>query len=194
MGVQFMATTTKTKLTKKTIDAIAHNLIVGQAIECAWDFVTSMQVGKDFDYAFCNSATGDYCDTLWHTTQNVKLGQSLDLIDQKDMADTAYDNFMGAFEDVNIQEIQVEDVFEALDSIGGDTAMRENYYSNLCQHFDRFVKSNTQFELVAHPKWKGEYTLVSKHTPKQKEKLVRDYLNKFDAWEHVELNNDLQWA
>jgi len=189
-----MTTTSKTKLTKKTIDAIAHNLIVGQAIECAWDFVTSMQVGKDFDYAFCNSATGDYCDTLWHTTQNVKLGQSLDLIDQKDMADTAYDNFMGAFEDVNIQEIMVEDVFEALDSIGGDTAMRENYYSNLCQHFDRFVKSNTQFELVAHPKWKGEYTLVSKHTPKQKEKLVLDYLNKFDAWEHVELNNDLVWA
>jgi len=110
------------------------------------------------------------------------------------MADTAYDNFMGAFEDVNIQEITVEDVFEALDSIGGDTAMRENYYSNLRQHFKNFVESNTQYDLVAHPKWKGEYTLVSKHTPKQKEKLVRDYLNKYDAWEHVELNNDLVWA
>ena len=186
--------TTTTKLTKKTVNAIAHNLIVDEAIQTAWAFVTNMQVNNEFEYAFCNSATGDYCDTLWHTTQNVKLGQSMDLIDAKDMADTAYDNFMGAFEDINIQEIQVEDVYKALDSIGGDTAMRENYYSNLRQHFKNFVESNTQYDLVAHPKWKGEYTLVSKHTPKQKEKLVRDYLNKYDAWEHVELNNDLVWA
>ena len=72
------------KLNKKTVNAIAHNLIVGDAIASAWDFVTSMQVHNEFEYAFCNSATGDYCDTLWHTTQNVKLGQSLDLIDQND--------------------------------------------------------------------------------------------------------------
>ena len=194
MGVQFMTTTTKTKLTKKTVNAIAHNLIVDEAIQTAWAFVTNMQVNNEFEYAFCNSATGDYCDTLWHTTQNVKLGQSMDLIDAKDMADTAYDNFMCAFEDVNIAEITVEDVYKALDSIGGDTAMRENYYSNLRQHFKNFVESNTQYDLVAHPKWKGEYTLVSKHTQKQKEKMVRDYLNKYDAWEHIELNNDLVWA
>ena len=181
------------KLNKKTVNAIAHNIIVGDAIASAWDFVTSMQVCNEFEYAFCNSATGDYCDTLWHTTQNVKLGQSMDLIDQKDMADTAYNNFVGAFEDVNIQEIAVEDVYTALDSISGDTAMRDNYYFNLRQHFEAFVKSNTDYALE-ETEFKGHFKFVSKHTQKQKEKLVRDYLNTFDAWEHVELNNDLAWA
>ena len=179
------------KLNKKTVNAIAHNLIVGEAIKCAWDFVTSMQIYNEFNYAFCNSATGDYCDTLWETTQNVKLGQSMDLIDQKDMADTAYYNFVGAFEDVNIQEISVEDVYEAMYSIGGDTAMRDNYYSNLRQHFKAFIKSNTDY---AFEETEYNSKLVSRHTAKQKEKLVRDYLNTFDAWEHVELNNDLVWA
>ena len=39
-------------LNKKTVNAIAHNLIVGDAITSAWDFVTSMQVHNEFDYAF----------------------------------------------------------------------------------------------------------------------------------------------
>ena len=180
-------------LNKKTVNAIAHNIIVGDAIASAWDFVTSMQVHNEFEYAFCNSATGDYCDTLWHTTQNVKLGQSMDLIDQNDMAQTALSNFLNAFEDVNIQEIAVEDVYTALDSISGDTAMRDNYYFNLRQHFKNFVESNTQYALE-ETEFKGHFKFVSKHTAKQKEKLVRDYLNKYDAWEHVELNNDLVWA
>ena len=179
-------------LNKKTVNAIAHNIIVGDAIASAWDFVTSMQVHNEFEYAFCNSATGDYCDTLWHTTQNVKLGQSLDLIDQNDMAQTALSNFLNAFEDVNIQEIAVEDVYTALDSIAGDTAMRDNYYSNLRTHFNNFVKTNTQYAFEETEF--GCYKLVSKHTQKQKEKLVRDYLNKYDAWEYVQLNNDLVWA
>ena len=181
------------KLTKKVVNAIAHNLIVGDAITSAWDFVTSMQVHNEFDYAFVNSAADDYCDTLWHTTQNVKLGQSMDLIDQNDMAQTALSNFLNAFEDVNIQEITVEDVYAALDSISGDTAMRENYYMELRTHFDNFVKSNTDYALE-ETEYKGCYKLVSKHTAKQKEKLVRDYLNKYDAWEHVQLNTDLVWA
>lgn len=181
------------KLNKKTVNAIAHNLIVDEAIQTAWAFVTNMQVNNEFEYAFCNSATGDYCDTLWHTTQNVKLGQSMDLIDAKDMADTAYDNFMCAFEDVNLAEITVEDVYAALDQISGDTAMRENYYMELRTHFENFVKSNTDFALE-ETQYKGCYKLVSKHTAKQKEKLVRDYLNKYDAWEHIQLNNDLVWA
>tara|TARA_B100000424_G_C22642632_1_gene355068 strand:- start:27 stop:581 length:555 start_codon:yes stop_codon:yes gene_type:complete len=180
-------------LNKKTVNAIAHNLIVGDAITHAWDFVTNMQVHNEFDYAFVNSAADDYCDTCWHTTQNVKLGQSMDLIDQKDMADTAYNNFMYAFEDVNIAEITVEDVYKALDSIDGDTAMRENYYMQLQQHFKNFVESNTQYKLVENKKYKGNYTLVSKHTAKQKEKMVVDYLNKYDAYEHIELNNELGW-
>ena len=179
-------------LNKKTVNAIAHNIIVGDAIASAWDFVTSMQVHNEFEYAFCNSATGDYCDTLWHTTQNVKLGQSLDLIDQNDMAQTALSNFLNAFEDVNIQEITVEDVYTALDSIAGDTAMRDNYYSNLRTHFNNFVKNNTDYALE-ETEFKYCYKLVSKHTQKQKEKLVRDYLNKYDAWEYVQLNNDLVW-
>ena len=180
-------------LNKKTVNAIAHNLIVGDAITTAWDFVTSMQVHNEFDYAFVNSAADDYCDTCWHTTQNVKLGQSMDLIDQNDMAQTALGNFLYAFEDKNIAEITVEDVYKAMDSIDGDTAMRENYYMQLRQHFKNFVESNTQYELVAHEEYKGCYTLVSRHTAKQKEKLVRDYLNKYDAWQHIELNNDLAW-
>ena len=179
-------------LNKKTVNAIAHNIIVGDAIASAWDFVTSMQVHNEFEYAFCNSATGDYCDTLWHTTQNVKLGQSLDLIDQNDMAQTALSNFLNAFEDVNIQEIAVEDVYTALDSIAGDTAMRDNYYSNLRQHFKNFVDQNTNFAFKREGEYEA-YKLVSKHTQKQKEKLVRDYLNKYDAWEYVQLNNDLVW-
>ena len=44
--------TTTTKLTKKTIDAIAHNLIVDEAIQTAWAFVTNMQVNNEFEYAF----------------------------------------------------------------------------------------------------------------------------------------------
>jgi len=181
------------KLNKKTVNAIAHNLIVGDAITHAWDFVTSMQVHNEFEYAFVNSAADDYCDTCWHTTQNVKLGQSMNLIDQKDMADTAYNNFMYAFEDVNIAEITVEDVYKALDSIDGDTAMRENYYMQLQQHFKNFVDQNTQYKLVAHPEFRGNYTLVSKHTAKQKEKMVREYLEKYDAYDHIELNNELGW-
>ena len=180
-------------LNKKTVNAIAHNLIMDDALQTAWAFVTNMQVSNEFDYAFVNSAADDYCDTCWHTTQNVKLGQSMDLIDQKDMADTAYNNFMYAFEDVNIAEITVEDVYKALDSIDGDTAMRENYYMQLQQHFKNFVESNTQYELVEHKEYKGNYTLVSKHTAKQKEKMVVDYLNKYDAYEHIELNNELGW-
>ena len=47
------------KLNKKTVNAIAHNIIVGDAIASAWDFVTSMQVHNEFDYAFVNSAADD---------------------------------------------------------------------------------------------------------------------------------------
>jgi hypothetical protein len=183
---------TKTKLTVKQINAVAHNLIMDDAIQTAWAFVTDMSVCNDFDYAFVNSASDDYCDTCWHTTQNVKLGQSLDLIDAKDMADTAYDNFMGLM-DNNIAEMTVEDVYKEMDSIGGDTAMRESYYSQLVSHFKEMCKSDSNFELVAHAEYKGEYTLVSKHTAKTKEKMVMAYLEKYDAYKYIELNNELGW-
>lgn len=182
------------KLNKKTVNAIAHNIIVGDAIASAWDFVTGLGDKSDFDYAFVNSAADDYCDTCWHTTQNVKIEYSLLQIDAEDMYNNAKDKFVSNFVGVNIQEISVEEVYKALDSIDGDTAMRENYYSNLQQHFKNFVKNNAQYELVAHEEFRGCYTLVSKHTAEQKEKLVRDYLNKYDAWQHIELNNDLAWA
>jgi len=185
-----MTTTTKTKLTKKTINAIAHNLIMDSAIQTAWSFVTGMSVGNDFEYAFVNSAADDYCDTCWHTTQNVKLGESLDLIDAKDMADTAYDNF-GTLLGKNIAEMTVADVYEAMDEIGGDTAMRESYYSQLASHFKAMCKADSNFELVEHAEWRGNYTLVSKHTASQKEKMVVDYLNKYDAYDHIELDNEL---
>ena len=190
MGVQFMTTTTK--LTKKTVNAIAHNLIMDDAIQTAWSFVTEMQVGNDFDYAFVNSASDDYCDTCWHTTQNVKLGQSMDLTDAKDMADTAYDNFMCLL-NKNIAEMTVEDVYKEMDSIGGDTAMRESYYSQLVSHFKAMCKADSNFELVEHKEWRGNYTLVSKHTAQQKEKMVVEYLEKYDAYEYIEMDNELGW-
>jgi len=180
------------KLNKKTVNAIAHNLIMDDAIQTAWAFVTGMSVGNDFDYAFVNSAADDYCDTCWHTTQNVKLGESLDLIDAKDMADTAYHNFMGLM-DQNIAEMTVEDVYKEMDSIGGDTAMRESYYSQLVWHFEEMCKSDSNFELVAHAEYKGEYTLVSKHTAKTKEKMVLEYLEKYDAYDHIEVGNEMGW-
>jgi hypothetical protein len=185
-----MTTTTKTKLTKKTINAIAHNLIMDDAIQTAWSFVTGMSVGNDFEYAFVNSAADDYCDTCWHTTQNVKLGESLDLVDAKAMADTAYDNF-GSLLGKNIAEMTVADVYEAMDEIGGDTAMRESYYSQLQRHFEAMCKADSNFELVEHAEWRGNYTLVSKHSAKAKEQMVVAYLDKYDAYDHIELDNEL---
>ena len=188
-----MTTTTKTKLTKKTINAIAHNLIMDNALQTAWSFVTEMQVGNDFEYAFVNSASDDYCDTCWHTTQNVKLGESMDLTDAKDMADTAYDNFGGLLNN-NIAEMTVADVYKEMDSIGGDTAMRESYYSQLVSHFKGLCKADSNFELVEHKEWRGNYTLVSKHTAQQKEQMVVEYLDKYDAYEYIELDNELYWS
>ena len=55
-------------------------------------------------------------------------------------------------------------------------------------------KADSNFELVANPKYKGEYTLVSRHTAQQKEKMVVDYLEKYDAYEYIELDNECAWS
>jgi hypothetical protein len=89
--------------------------------------------------------------------------------------------------------MRVEDTYEAMTDIGGDTAMRENYYSNLQWHFERMVKQDPNFKLVESPQWAGNYTLVSKHSAKTKEKMVVDYLEKYDAYDHIELDNELGW-
>ena len=177
------------KLSKKIVNAIAHNLIIDKVLQSAWDFVCNLAPTNEFDYAFVNSASEDYCDTIWHTTQNVKLGESLDLIDARDMYDTAVDNFSSLL-DTNLANITVEDVYENLDDISGDTAMRENYYSLLRSHFEQFTKSDSNYELQS-TEYKGRYVLVSKHSYAQREQLVLDYLNKYDAYDLVDLNNEL---
>ena len=116
------------KLDDKTVNAIAHNIIIDQVLNVAWDFVCSLAPTNEFDYAHVNSATEDYCDTSWHVTQNVTLHQSLDLIDAKDMYDNAWDNY-NMLLDTNTQKLSASSIFKQLDDISGDTAMRDNYYS-----------------------------------------------------------------
>ena len=178
------------KLNKQTVNAVAHNLILDTVLQSAWDFVCNLAPTNEFDYAFVNSAAEDYCDTVWQTTQNVKLGESLDLIDSRDMYDTAVSNF-SCLLDTNLANISVEDVYENLDDISGDTAMRENYYASLRSHFEQFTKSDSNFALQS-TEYKGRYVLVSKHTYAQREELVRSYLEEHDAYDLVELNNVLE--
>ena len=178
------------KLNKQTVNAVAHNLILDKVLKTAWDFVCNLAPSSDFEYAFVNSASEDYCDTIWHTTQNVKLSESLDLIDSRDMYETALNNFSSML-DTNLANISVESVYENLDSISGDTAMRENYYTLLEEHFANFVKENKLFKLE-ETEYKGCYKLVSKHTYADKKQLVSEYLDKYSAYDLVELDNVLE--
>jgi len=176
------------KLTKQTVNAIAHNLILDTVLQSAWDFVCNLAPTNEFNYAFVNSAAEDYCDTIWHTTQNVKLSESLDLIDARDMYTNALDNY-SCLLDTNIADLTVESVYETLDEIYGDTAMRENYYSLLRAHFEEFTLSDSNYALQS-TEYKGRYVLVSKHTYAQREELVRSYLEEHDAYDLIDLNND----
>lgn len=184
-----MTTTTKTKLDSATVNAVAHNLILDNVLQCAWDFVCNLAPTNSFEYAFVNSASEDYCDTIWHTTQNVKLGESLDLIDSRDMYDSAVDNFSSML-DTNIADLTVEAVYENMDEIYGDTAMRENYYSLLRSHFEQFTKSDSNYALQS-TEYKGRYVLTSKHSYADKLQLVTAYLEEHDAYDYIDLNNDL---
>ncbi len=177
------------KLNKQTVNAVAHNLILDKVLQSAWDFVCNLAPTNEFDYAFTNSASEDYCDTIWHTTQNVKLHESLDLIDARDMYTTALDNY-SCLLDTNLANISVSDVYENLDDIYGDTAMRENYYSLLRSHFENFTKANTQFALES-TEYKGRYVLTSMHSYADKVQLVSAYLEEHDAYDYIDLNNDL---
>ena len=177
------------KLSKKIVNAIAHNLILDKVLQSAWDFVCDLAPTNEFDYAFVNSASEDYCDTIWHTTQNVKLGESLDLIDARDMYDNAVDNFSSLL-DTNLANISVSDVYENLDEIYGDTAMRENYYSLLRSHFENFVKSDSKYALES-TQYKGRYVLTSVHSYADKLQLVTAYLEEHDAYDYIDLNNTI---
>ena len=177
------------KLNKQTVNAIAHNLILDNVLQTAWDFVCNLAPTNEFNYAFVNSAAEDYCDTIWHTTQNVKLHESLDLIDARDMYTTAFDNY-SCMLDTNLATLSVEDVYANLDDISGDTAMRENYYSLLRAHFEEFTKSDSNYALES-TEYKGCYKLVSKHTYAQREELVRSYLEEHSAYDLIELNNTI---
>ena len=158
-------------------------------LKCAWDFVCSLAPTNEFEYAFTNTATEDYCDTSWHVVQNVKLYDSLDLIDQRDMYETASGSFYN-FVEVNVQDLTVSEIYETLDSISGDTAMRDTYYSLLEEHFRDFVKQNPLFKLE-DTEYKGCYKLVSTHTYADKKQLVSDYLKQYDAHKFVQLNNTI---
>ena len=180
------------KLNKQIVNAISHNIILDKVLQSAWDFVCNLAPTNEFDYAFVNSACEDYCDTSWHVTQNVTISESLDLIDARDMYDTALSNF-SSFLDTNIAKLTVESVYETLDDISGDTAMRENYYSQLHTHFEEFTKANPQYVLES-TQYKGCYKLVSNHTYAQRKQLVVDYLTKYDIAPndpYIELNNEI---
>ncbi len=132
-------TITKTKLDKATVNAVAHNLILDQVLQSAWDFVCDLAPTNTFEYAFVNSASEDYCDTIWHTTQNVKLSESIDLIDARDMYNTALDNY-SCLIDTHITNIRVSEVNANLDELYGDTAISGNNYSLLPCTLATFVK------------------------------------------------------
>ena len=175
------------KLNKATVNAIAHNIIIDNVLQTAWDFVCSLAPTNEFDYAFTNTATEDYCDTSWHVVQNVKLHESLDLIDANDMYNNATDLFYN-FVDTNLATLTVEDVYDTLNSISGDTAMRDTYYSLYEEHYKNFVADNPLYKFV-----EGEYTssLTSTHTYADKVALVKDYLSKYNAVDYIQLNNSL---
>jgi len=177
------------KLTKQQINAVAHNLILEEVLAVAWDFVCAMVPTNEWEYAFTNSASEDYMDTLWQTTQNVELHESLMLYDAKTMYDAAYDNYSSLL-NRNLAELTVSDIYETLDDISGDTAMREEYYSNLVHHFKKFTADNTDYKLE-ETEYRGHYVLTSTHTQAQKNSLVHDYCSRYDAYEYVELNNEL---
>ena len=178
------------KLTKQQINAVAHNLILEDVLASAWDFVCNLAPSREFDYAFVNTASDDYMDTIWHTTQNVQLSRSLLQIDAEDMYDNALQLFTANFLNTNLATLTVEEVYATLDDISGDTAMREEYYSHLVSHFKKFVADNKQFALE-ETEYRGNYVLTSTHSQAQKNKLVHDYCSRYDAYEYVELNNEL---
>ena len=175
------------KLSKATVNAIAHNIIIDNVLQTAWDFVCSLAPTNEFDYAFTNTATEDYCDTSWHVVQNVKLYESLDLIDATDMYNNATQLFSN-FVETNLATLSVEDVYDTLNSISGDTAMRDTYYSLYEEHYENFVANNPKYKLV-----EDEYsrTLTSTHSYSDKVALVNDYLSKYNAVDYIQLNNDL---
>ena len=178
------------KLNKQTVNAVAHNLILEDVLASAWDFVNSLAPARDFDYAFVNSASDDYMDTIWHTVQNVQISESLLQIDNEDMYNNALHLYKANFLNVNLADISVEEVYATLDDISGDTAMREEYYSLLRSHFKNFVKDNKHFALQ-ETEYKGCYKLVTTATAKQKSVLALDYLNRWDCEEYIEMGNEI---
>ena len=178
------------KLNKQTVNAVAHNLILEDVLATAWDFVCSLAPSRDFDYAFVNTASDDYMDTTWHTVQNVELSRSLLQIDNEDMYDNALHLYKANFLNTNLAEITVEEVYATLDDISGDTAMRDEYYATLRSHFKQFVAKNPMFALE-ETEYDYCYKLVSKHSYADKVQLVSNYLNRYDAHDLVQLNNEI---
>ena len=183
-----MQTKTKT-LTTAQINAVAHNILIEEVLQTAWDFVTSLGDKSDFDYAFVNTASDDYMDTTWHTVQNVKIGYSLLQQDSEDMYNNAKDLFVNNFINVNLATITVEEVYDTLNDISGDTAMRDEYYGKLDWHFKQFAEKNTNFAFKREGEYEA-YKLTCVLTAKQKAKLVRDYIGNYTYMQdEIVLNN-----
>lgn len=186
-----MQTKTKTKfaLTTAQIDAVAHNLLIEEVLTCAWDFVNSLGDEAQFDYAFTNTAVEDYMDTTWHTTQNVKMHRSMLQCDSEDMYNNAKTIFVNNFVDVNLATLTAETVYATLDNISGDTAMREEYYAKLSDHFKQFANNNKHFAFDKVGKY-DDYKLTCVATAKQREALVRDYIGNYTYTQDcIVLNN-----
>ena len=183
--------TTKTKLTTAQIDAVAHNILIEEVLQTAWDFVNSLGDEAQFDYAFTNTSTEDYMDTTWHTVQNVKLHYSLLQVDSEDMYNNAKTLFVNNFVDVNLATITVEEVYDTLNSISGDTAMRDAYYDKLNWHFKQLAEKNSKFAFKREGEYEA-YKLTTVLTAKGKRKLVEDYVNNYTYKEEdIVLNNEI---
>lgn len=187
-------TKTKFALTTAQINAVAHNILIEEVLQTAWDFVNSLGDEAQFDYAFTNTSSEDYMDTTWHTTQNVKMYYSMLQQDSEDMYNNAKDLFVSNFVGVNLADLTAEEVYATLDDISGDTAMREEYYGTLREHFKQFANNNKHFELQ-ETEYKGCYKLVCVITAKQKAKLVRDYIGNYGNYTYTQdeivLNNEI---
>ena len=182
---------TKTKLTTAQIDAVAHNIVIETVLKTAWDFVNSLGDEAQFDYAFTNTSTEDYMDTSWHTVQNVRMHYSLLQQDSEDMYNNAKTLFVNNFVDENLATISVEEVYDTLNDISGDTAMRDEYYTKLHMHFEDFANANKNFEFTCDEYY--NYSFTSTHTFADKKALVLDYLDKYSAEEYIEIGNEIAY-
>ena len=99
--------------------------------------------------------------------------------------------FVNNFVDTNLATITVEEVYDTLNDISGDTAMRDEYYCKLEGHFKQFAEKNDKFAFVQQGEW-DTYKLSCVLSAKQKAKLVQDYIGNYTyTQDEIVLNNEI---